>query len=144
MNKSFLECRFHELIHSFSTMWRTGYREKARINPEQTNPDLERHINNLDRVRGTAVKSSVPGSWLDKSDSSLCYLLAVWNWLSHSASRSLIVFICEKTIFIDLIGLLWGFKEFSHLTRWQSNAQNSPSLASAVREPGTSRYSSWF
>ena len=29
-------------------------------------------------------------------------------------------------------------------TRWQSNAQNSPSQASTVRELWTSRYSSWI
>ena len=32
----------------------------------------------------------------------------------------------------------------THLTCWQSNAQNSPSQASAIREPWTSRCSSWI
>ena len=32
----------------------------------------------------------------------------------------------------------------SHLTRYQSNAQNSPSQASTVREPRNSRCSSWI
>ena len=32
----------------------------------------------------------------------------------------------------------------THLTHWQSNAQNSSSQASAVHEPWTSRCSSWF
>ena len=32
----------------------------------------------------------------------------------------------------------------THLTRWQSNAQNSPSQALTVSEPRTSRYSSWI
>ena len=32
----------------------------------------------------------------------------------------------------------------THLTHWQSNVQNSPSQASAIQEPWTSRCSSWF
>ena len=32
----------------------------------------------------------------------------------------------------------------THLTHYQSNAQNSPSQASAIREPRTSRCSSWI
>ena len=32
----------------------------------------------------------------------------------------------------------------THLTHWKSNAQNSPSKASTIREPRTSRCSSWI